>query len=163
MGPFRAAVVRHGCSARKQPIKQSTEMPTTTVVLMGRFPPRGPKDQKKSRFRSRLKISIENEIFERATHRGPIFCGEIETSRSKFSSEINNFDRDRKFRSRSNFFDRWALWASLVGRFPTLVGRSPDFVLGGPFKHFPLENLLENSPLRKALRGSRFRSSPSTV
>ena len=50
--------------------------------------PRGPKDQKNSRFRSRLKISIENDIFERATHRGPIFCGEIETSRLKFSSEI---------------------------------------------------------------------------
>ena len=47
-----------------------------------------------SRFRSRLKISIENEIFERATHRGPIFCGEIETSRLKISSEIENFDRD---------------------------------------------------------------------
>ena len=46
--------------------------------------PRGPKDQKNSRFRSRLKISIENEILERATHRGPIFCGEIETSRLKF-------------------------------------------------------------------------------
>ena len=72
--------------------------------------PRGPKDQKNSRFRSRLKISIENEIFERATHRGPIFCGEIETSRLKFSSEIKNFDRDWKFQARLNFFDRWALW-----------------------------------------------------
>ena len=67
--------------------------------------PRGPKDQKKSRFRSRLKISIENEIFERATHRGPIFYGEIETSRLKFSSskiqtisiEIEIFDRDQFF------------------------------------------------------------------
>ena len=75
--------------------------------------PRGPKDQKNSRFRSRLKISIGNEIFERATHRGPIFCGEIETSRLKFSSEIKNFDRDWKFRSRSNIFDRWALWLVL--------------------------------------------------
>ena len=37
------------------------------------FPlPRGPTDQTNSRFRSRLSISIENEIFERATHRGPI-------------------------------------------------------------------------------------------
>ena len=72
--------------------------------------PRGPKDQKNSRFRAGLKISSENEIFERATHRGPIFCGEIETSRLKFSSEIKNFDRDRNFRSGSNFFDRWALW-----------------------------------------------------
>ena len=57
------------------------------------------------RFRSGLKISSENEIFERATHRGPIFCGEIETSRLKFSSleiknfesEIRNFDRDQIF------------------------------------------------------------------
>ena len=72
--------------------------------------PRGPKDQKNSRFRAGLKISSENEIFERATHHGPIFCGEIETSRLKFSSEIKNFDRDQKFRSGSNFFDRWALW-----------------------------------------------------
>ena len=71
------------------------------------FEPRGPKDQKNSRCRSGLKISSENEIFERATHRGPIFCGEIETSRLKFSSEIKNFDRDQKFRSGSNFFDRW--------------------------------------------------------
>ena len=70
--------------------------------------PRGPKDQKNSRFRLGLKISSENEIFERATHRGPIFCGEIETSRLKFSSEIKNFDRDQKFRSGSNIFDRWA-------------------------------------------------------
>ena len=70
-------------------------------------PPRGPKDQKNSRFRSRLKISIENEIFERATHRGPIFCGEIETSRLKFSSEIKNFDRDRKISIGIKFF--WSL------------------------------------------------------
>ena len=56
--------------------------------------PRGSKDQKKSRFRARLKISSENEIFERATHRGPIFVGKFETSRLKFSSEIKNFDRD---------------------------------------------------------------------
>ena len=56
--------------------------------------PEGPKIKK-------IEISIENEIFERATHRGPIFCGEIETSRLKFSNEIKNFDRDQKFRSRS--------------------------------------------------------------
>ena len=79
--------------------------------------PRGPKDQKNSRFRAGVKISSENEIFERATHHGPIFCGEIETSRLKFSSEIKNFDRDQKYRSGSNFFDRWALW----------VWRSRDF------------------------------------
>ena len=74
------------------------------IKLVREFPahrvPRGPKDQNNSRFRSRLKISIENEIFERATHRGPIFCGEIEASRLKFSIEIKisieieNFDRD---------------------------------------------------------------------
>ena len=81
-------------------------------VLLIDIIPRGPKDQKNSRFRSGLKISCENEIFERATHCGPIFGGEIETSRLKFSSEIKNFDRDWKFRSRSNFFDRWALWAT---------------------------------------------------
>ena len=56
--------------------------------------PRGPKDQKNSRFRARLEISSENEIFERATHRGPTFCGEFETSGLKFSIEIKNFDQD---------------------------------------------------------------------
>ena len=38
MGFFRGAVFRHGGGARKQPIKQSTEMPTSTMVLIGRFP-----------------------------------------------------------------------------------------------------------------------------
>ena len=59
-------------------------------------PPEGPKIKK-------FEISSEIVIFERATHRGPIFCGEIETvsrrdwnfrARSKFSIEIENFDRD---------------------------------------------------------------------
>ena len=50
--------------------------------------PRGPKDQKK------IEISSEIEIFERTSHRGPIFCGEIETSRLQFSSEIKSFDGD---------------------------------------------------------------------
>ena len=49
--------------------------------------PEAPKIKKKSRFRARLKISSENEIFECATHRGPIFCGEFDTLRLKFSSE----------------------------------------------------------------------------
>ena len=44
--------------------------------------PRGPKDQKKTRFRARLKISSENVIFERATHRGPIFS---ESAKWQFS------------------------------------------------------------------------------
>ena len=61
-------------------------VPTVPVSGSGSVPE--PKDQKK------MKVSSEIEIFERATHRGPIFRGEIETSRLKFSSEIINFDRD---------------------------------------------------------------------
>ena len=38
MGLFRGAVFHHGRDARKQPIKQPTEMPTSTMALMGRFP-----------------------------------------------------------------------------------------------------------------------------
>ena len=37
MGRFRGAVFRHGRGARKQPIKHPTEMPTSTMALMGRF------------------------------------------------------------------------------------------------------------------------------
>ena len=37
MGLFRGAVFQHGWGARKQPIKQPTEMPTSTMALMGRF------------------------------------------------------------------------------------------------------------------------------
>ena len=37
MGLFKGAVFRHGLSARKQPIKQPTDMPTSTMALMGRF------------------------------------------------------------------------------------------------------------------------------
>ena len=37
MGLFRGAVFRHGWGARKQPIKQPTGMPTSTMALMGRF------------------------------------------------------------------------------------------------------------------------------
>ena len=103
----------------KRPIKAKVLVGVSVGCLMGCFRAPQPwrktaplkrhikrsmtKDQKNSRFRSRLKISIENEIFERATHRGPIFCGEVETSRLKFSSEIKNIDRDWNFRSRSNF------------------------------------------------------------
>ena len=65
--------------------------------------PRGPKDQKKSRFRARLKISSENETSSEPPTAALFFCGEFETSRLKFSSEIKNFDRDWKFRARSNF------------------------------------------------------------
>ena len=37
-GLLRGAVFRHGRGARKQPIEQPTEMPTSTMALMGRFP-----------------------------------------------------------------------------------------------------------------------------
>ena len=37
MGLFRGAVFRRGRGARKQPIKQPSEMPTSTMALMGRF------------------------------------------------------------------------------------------------------------------------------
>ena len=37
MGLFRGAVFRHGGGARKQPIKQPIEMPTSTMALMGCF------------------------------------------------------------------------------------------------------------------------------
>ena len=55
---------------------------------------RARRSKKKLRFRARVNMSSENEIFERATHATLFFCGEIETSRSKFASEIQNFDRD---------------------------------------------------------------------
>ena len=38
MGRLRGAVFRHGGGARKQPIKQPTHMPTSTMPLMGLFP-----------------------------------------------------------------------------------------------------------------------------
>ena len=39
MGLFRGAVFRHGGGALKQPIKQPTETPISTMMaLMGRFP-----------------------------------------------------------------------------------------------------------------------------
>ena len=38
MGLFRGAVFRHGEGALKQPIKQPTETPTSTLALMDRFP-----------------------------------------------------------------------------------------------------------------------------
>ena len=38
MGLCRGAVFRHGVGAQKQPIKLPTEMPTSTMAFMGRFP-----------------------------------------------------------------------------------------------------------------------------
>ena len=68
-------------------------------------PHRGlPKSKKIFEISSEIEeFSSENEIFERATHRSPILCGEVETSRLTFSSEIKNFDRDWKFRARFTF------------------------------------------------------------
>ena len=40
MGLFRGAVFRHGGGAQKQPIKQPSEMPTSTMALMGVSPQR---------------------------------------------------------------------------------------------------------------------------
>ena len=37
MDLFRGAVFRHGGGARRQPINQPTEIPTSTMALMGRF------------------------------------------------------------------------------------------------------------------------------
>ena len=80
-------------TTRPLPVYFTTKMSVVKPFsVLSKDEPRGPKDQKNSRFRSGLKISIENEIFERATHCGPIFCGKIETSRLKFSSAIKNFD-----------------------------------------------------------------------
>ena len=38
VGLFRGAVFHHGRDARKQPIEQPAEMPTSTMALMGPFP-----------------------------------------------------------------------------------------------------------------------------
>ena len=53
-----------------------------------------------------MKISSENVIFERATHRGPTFCGEIETSRLKFRARL-------KFRSRLKISSEMEFFRSL--------------------------------------------------
>ena len=64
--PFPPLWVTRNCLGRAE-IHKGRSIPHTL--------PRGPKDQKISRFRARLKFSSENVIFERATHRGPIFVG----------------------------------------------------------------------------------------
>ena len=38
MGLFRGAIFRCGGGARKQPIKQPMEMPSSTMALLDRFP-----------------------------------------------------------------------------------------------------------------------------
>ena len=65
--------------------------------------PDGPQRSKNSRFRARLKISSEIEIFEQATHRGPIFVGKSRRrdwtfrARLNISIEIENFEWDLIF------------------------------------------------------------------
>ena len=90
------------------------------------------KDQKNSRFQSRLKISIENEFFERATLRGPFFVWW-----GNRDIEIKIFERDQKIRSRFNFFDLSALWVGdkimpIIQQFPrvTSIGPLPPKTLG---------------------------------
>ena len=94
-------------------------LPTIVVILRRKFSSeRGPKRPQKCTIvddcaqiaESGLKPPFESPHLDFPDHRGPIFCGEIEMSRLKLSSEIKNFDRDQKIRSGSNFFDRWALW-----------------------------------------------------
>ena len=78
--------------------------------------PRGPKDQKNSRFRSRLKISIEP----------PTAAQNMWGNRD---IEIKIFElKDQKFRSRlkisieiENCFDRWALWGHWLSE-PFAIG-----------------------------------------
>ena len=68
----------------------------------------GPKDQKNSRFRARLKI-LSGEWNFRASHPPwPCFWW------GNWDVEIEIFERDQKFRSRSNFFNRWALWVGFL-------------------------------------------------
>ena len=71
------------------------------------------------KFRARMKFSSQPPTAVL------FFCGEIETSRLKFSSlKIKKFDRDWKLRARLNFVDRWALWVPRNRRiFSTVVSR----------------------------------------
>ena len=65
MGLFRGAVFRHVGGALKQPIKEPTETPTSTLALMGRFPlVNGP-------------FSDLNEAFHRFHPKGPFYVLKI--------------------------------------------------------------------------------------
>ena len=55
--------------------RQGPQSPFSGTEGFGVQKPQRAEDQKDSRFRARLKISSEKEIFERATHRGPFFVG----------------------------------------------------------------------------------------
>ena len=98
-GALKSVPGPRGPVAGNESLEQSTILALFRRRILGQNPaapcspgpfPRGPKDQKNSRFRSRLKISIENEIFERATHRSPIFLGKSR-------------HRDYNFRARVKF------------------------------------------------------------
>ena len=88
-------------------LKSSTPLPAPRTLLSpppGRKNPKGPKIEKIQDRPPGLKFSIEiDENFKRATHQGPIFCGEFWRSGLKFSIEIE------KFQSRLTFFNLWAL------------------------------------------------------
>ena len=76
--------------------RQVTDLDVTVLGFSGPGSQRAQRS-KNSRFRSGLKISSENEIFERATHRGPI-CGG-----GNRDVKIEIFERDQKFWSRLKF------------------------------------------------------------
>ena len=81
MGLFRGAVFRHVGGALKQPMKEPTEPPTSTLALMGRFPslmgrfptlmgrftdfvlPKGPRHTKNT---TRSKFTIHSEFTTRS-------------------------------------------------------------------------------------------------
>ena len=73
-----------------------------------------------------LKFSSQIEIFKRAAHQTPIFCGEFSRSGLKFSSEIEIFKRDWKFQSRLIFFNLWALWEMQNTHRPRFCTRDVD-------------------------------------
>ena len=91
------------------------------AVIFERTPyPEGPnlKDQKKSRFRARLQISSENEIFEWATHRGPTFCGGNRDVEIEVAEQNWKVKRDWKFRARFFF---WSLGPLGIPGFETRI------------------------------------------
>ena len=82
-----------------------------------------------------LKFSSELEIFKRATHQTPIFCGEFWRSGLKISSEIENFKRDWNFQAILKFFKIWALRVAKIANYYGVVFllRPPNLLRRGPF------------------------------
>ena len=79
--------MRTPCQRGRGPIGKS---PTEVVTDAG-CPPKGPNLE---RNQARLKFSSELEIFKRATHQTPIFCGEFWRLGLKISSDLEIFKRD---------------------------------------------------------------------